>query len=286
MNLACYSCSLTPSLASCAYPCISEEVGSAGARSAASMPVERAPQGIATQVILRRQPLRSRHLELQHLEDPGAAPDEQPAVFRSNTACLEGAFFFLRCSGAPDFNRPSDLGVVGPCPNVGGQSPDQIRNFTRLSIPADQQIHFRKFRRISCMKTVLLGEVYLSPFYLIENLYYSFSSHVGDQVGELPPCHVGWYLDGTLQGHRTGVQALFHTDYGDAGLVFAVHYRPFDRGGTPILRQERGVDVPGALLGRKEGVGAKDLAVGGNDEGVVARDLVGYLRYAGGLAQR
>ena len=46
------------------------------------------------------------------------------------------------------------------------------------------------------------------------------------------------------------------------------------------------MDVPGPLLGRVEGIGAKDLAVGGDDEGVVARDLVGYLRYAYGLAQR
>ena len=45
------------------------------------------------------------------------------------------------------------------------------------------------------------------------------------------------------------------------------------------------MDVPGSVPCGVEGVWAQDLAVGGDDEGVVRGYLPGHLGHAGGLAQ-
>ena len=45
------------------------------------------------------------------------------------------------------------------------------------------------------------------------------------------------------------------------------------------------MDVPGALGSGVEGVGAQDLAEGGDNQGVVRGDLGRNLAYAGGLGQ-
>ena len=135
------------------------------------------------------------------------------------------------------------------------------------------------------MKTVLLDEVHRASFDLIQNLNYSFSSQAGEELGEFAAGHVWRDREWALQGHGAGIQSLVHTDYGDAALGLACHYGPFDRGGAAVLRQERGVDVPGAFAGRVQGIGAQYLAVGGDDEGVVRGYLPGHLGYAGGLAQ-
>ncbi len=119
------------------------------------------------------------------------------------------------------------------------------------------------------MKTVLLGEGYRTGRYRRQNLYYSFSSDSGEQSGEFAAGHFGCYFDGVLEGYGTGIEALVHEHYGHAGLALSVHYGAFNGGSPAVVRQERGVHVPGTFPGGAEGVKAQDLTEGRDDERVV-----------------
>src|SRR5918997_1926426 len=109
---------------------------------------------------------------------------------------------------------------------------------------------------------------------------------MSELFGELAARGVGGYGGGALQGDGSGVQAFVHSHYGYARLLLALHDGAFYGGGAAVLREQGGVDVPGAVGGRVEGVRAQDLAESGDDEGVVRRDPVRQLAYAIGLRQR
>jgi hypothetical protein len=89
-----------------------------------------------------------------------------------------------------------------------------------------------------------------------------------------------------LEGYGAGIETFVHAHDRDAGLLFSRHDRAFYGSGAAVAGQERGVHVPGAKRSRIEGVGAQDLTVRRDDEGVLGRDLVRDLADTGRLAQR
>lgn len=89
-----------------------------------------------------------------------------------------------------------------------------------------------------------------------------------------------------MEGDGTGIQSFVHTHNGDTGLLFSGHDRALNRSGAAVGRQQRSVDVPGTKRCCVEGVGAQDLAVGRDHEGVVGRDLPCNLTDTGRLTQR
>ncbi len=89
-----------------------------------------------------------------------------------------------------------------------------------------------------------------------------------------------------LEGYLSRVQSFVHPHDGYACFALSVHDGAFDGGGPAVLREQGGVDVPGAFSGGVEGIRAQDLAVGGDDQGVEIGDLRGDLGDADRLAER
>ena len=70
---------------------------------------------------------------------------------------------------------------------------------------------------------------------------------------------------GLLQNDIAGIQFLRHIHNGDTGLFQSIQDSPVDGSCTTIGRQQRGMDIDGAILGIVQQFFRQDLAVGCHD---------------------
>ena len=81
--------------------------------------------------------------------------------------------------GAPDLDRPVDVGMESPRPYVGGEGPDLVVNLSNLPCPPYDPVLIRNLRSISSMTAVLVDERQGIRLEKFQTLYYSFSSDLG-----------------------------------------------------------------------------------------------------------
>ena len=87
-------------------------------------------------------------------------------------------------------------------------------------------------------------------------------AHLGQTVKEFWRCLIGSDGGGPLGDNVSGVQLWGHMHDGDASLLLSVEDGPVDRGSSPVLGQQRGVDIDAAIPRIRQNVLRQDAAIG------------------------
>ncbi len=200
--------------------------------------MERTFERVTKQEITRREPPATGYLELQHLEATFPTIHRDTPVFDGDGSRLGRHGRTVEHRGTPDLDRSLDVGVERPRPNVGSQGPYLVVHLANPLSPPYDPVPIRKFRSVSSMTTVLIDKGQSICLEKIQTLYYSFSSSLGEKVGQFSPVHIGWYGCGALECHGACIEAFVHADDGHTGPGLPGHNGPFDGGCAAVFRQE------------------------------------------------
>src|SRR5215203_472004 len=119
---------------------------------------ERTLEGVTAKKIARREASAAGDLKLQHLEAPFPAIYRKTPVLGLYTSDLGRPSTRVQQSGAPNLDRPFDIGMERPRPNVGSESPHLVVDLSCLAPPTDDPVLTGDLRSISSMKAILFGK--------------------------------------------------------------------------------------------------------------------------------